>query len=147
MKAVFFLMLSVGFIIASCNDPAPRPINYGSDQCATCRMDISDPKYGAEVVTTTGKTFVFDSPECMIEFTRGTEVDSSQVHSLWVTDFINPGTLIEAHSAWYLKSDMIHSPMGLNVAAFTSKEAADRARINFVGTVLRYTAVAALVAD
>lgn len=134
-------------IIVACGGPAPKAITYGNDQCAACKMGIADSKFGSELVTTTGKTYMFDSPECMIEFTQSGSIDSKQVHSLWVTDFINPGTLIDARSAWYLESEMIKSPMGLNVAAFVNQQAAERARINYVGTVMRYDDVVTLVVE
>ncbi len=137
--------LVLALVLLSCSEPEPKPIVYGSDQCAACRMGITDQKFGAELVTTKGKTYVFDSPECMIEFAEGGTVPKDDVHSLWVTDFLQPGTLIDARTACYLESDMIHSPMGLNVAAFRDEHACERARVNFVGTQRRYPDVVNLV--
>lgn len=107
-------------------------------------MGTTDQKFGAEIVMKTGKTFVFDSPECMIEWAEGTTVKKIDIHSFWVTDFINPGTLIDARTACYLESDMIHSPMGLNVAAFRDNNSCERARVNFVGKVRTFDEVLTL---
>lgn len=144
---LIIVFLFCEFLLTSCSGPEAKPIMYGTDQCAACRMGIADQKFGSELVTSTGKSYVFDSPECMIEFAHGGNVDAKQVHSVWVTDFINPGTLIDARSAWYLASDMIKSPMGLNVAAFADQQAAERARINYVGTLMRYDGVVALATE
>jgi len=145
MNRVVWLIVVAALAAAGCSSPEAEPIEYGRAQCAACRMGISDSKFGAELVTSTGKVTVFDSPECLIEYCAAGSVETDQIHSQWVTDFINTETLIDARSAWYLQSDMIKSPMGLNVAAFTSKEAAERARVNYVGTVIRYDDVVALV--
>ncbi|MBU3740786.1 MAG: hypothetical protein FGM24_00710 [Candidatus Kapabacteria bacterium] len=139
------LLMIVGAF--GCSAPEPKAISYGKDQCAACKMGVSDSKFGAEAVMSTGKTYVFDSPECMIDFVESKAINSNDVHSLWVTDFVNPGTLIDARSAWYLQSDMIRSPMGLNAAAFTTQHDAERARINYVGTIHRYDDVVKLVME
>jgi copper chaperone NosL len=146
MKRILIILSTLmSLMIVSCSEPKPQPIAYGTAQCAACRMGITDQKFGSELVTTKGKTYVFDSPECMIEFAEGGTVAKDEIHSLWVTDFLQPGTLIDARTAWYLESDMIHSPMGLNVAAFRDEHACERARVNFVGTPRRYADVVDLV--
>lgn len=145
MSRVILVIIVAALGCVCCNSPESKPIDYGKAQCAACRMGIADSKFGAELVTTTGKIRVFDSPECLIEHYMSGAIDTTQVHSLWVTDFINPGTLINARTAWYLQSDMIKSPMGLNVAAFTDEQSAERARVNYVGKIIRFDDVVALV--
>lgn len=146
MKHLFLIsIMSISIFLPSCSDPEPKAIVYGSEQCTSCRMGITDQKFGAEIIMKTGKGYVFDSPECMIEWAEGTVVKKSEIHSYWVTDFINPGTLIDARTACYLESDMIHSPMGLNVAAFRDSNACERARVNFVGKARTFDEVLTLV--
>jgi len=111
-------------------------------------MRITDRKFGAELVTSTGKTYVFDAPECMLGSVRsGNPVSKDNIHSLWVTDFVRPGTLINAQTAFYLESDMIRSPMGMNVAAFSMASDRDRAAMSFPGSARNYDAVYELAAD
>ncbi len=62
---IFFITLTL--LISSCGSK-PEPINYGHDECEFCRMQISDNRYGAELVTDKGKVYKFDSIECLIEF-------------------------------------------------------------------------------
>lgn len=148
MKALIITsILACALLVASCSEPEPKNIAYGSDQCASCRMGITDQKFGSEIVTKTGKSYMFDSPECMIEWAEGGSVQKSDIHSYWVTDFLQPGSLIEARTACYLESDMIHSPMGMNVAAFRDQHACERARVNFVGKVRTFDDVVHLVND
>ncbi|GMV54051.1 MAG: hypothetical protein D8M52_04330 [Chlorobi bacterium] len=138
------LLLTLLFLVA-CSEPAPRGINYDKEQCASCKMGITDQKFGAEIVTKKGKIFVFDAPECMINYIQAGTVSSDDVHSLWVTNFLEPGTLIKAETACYLHSDMIHSPMTLDVAAFKDSATCEKVRLNFAGDVLNFDAVRKLV--
>jgi len=147
LKALFVLSLSIGIAMSSCSKSEPRPVEYGKDQCAHCRMAVSDEKFGSEAIMNTGKMFVFDAPECMIAWYESGSVQKTDVQSLWVTEFIHPETLIDARTASYLESDMIHSPMGLNVAAFRDKESAERARINFVGAIRTFDEVVELATN
>ena len=41
---------------------------------------------------------------------------------MWVGNYANPGNLIDASKAIYLKNDELRSPMGLNVLAVESVE-------------------------
>lgn len=131
MKSLIVMLLAVMF--TSCTKPAPKPLQYGNDQCAQCKMEIEDQKFGAEAVTHTGKVIVFDSPECMAQWIKMRSGGMDGVHSLWVTDFIRPGTLIDASTAYFLHSPMIKSPMGLNYAAFSTDADRHRAQISFTG--------------
>lgn len=104
-------------VFASCNHQ-PEQINFGEDMCAHCKMMISDVKYGAELVSDKGKIFKYDSIECLLEQLHNKTFRDDQIGSMWVIDFSNPRTLIDAKTAYYTKNDEFRSPMGLNVQAF-----------------------------
>ena len=103
-------------------------------------MTLADDRYGAELLTTTGRVYPFDSVECLVSFLddRDSGID---VHSSWVTDFANPGQLIRADDAYYLKSETLTSPMGGGLTAFARVEDRDGARNAFGGEVLDWAAV------
>lgn len=147
LKALFILIICIGVAMSSCSKPEPRPIEYGKDQCAHCRMGISDKKFGSEAIMNTGKMFVFDAPECMIAWYESGAVNKADVQSLWVTEFIHPETLIDARTATYLESRMIRSPMGLNVAAFRDSVSCERAEISFDGSVRTFDEVVTLATN
>lgn len=108
------------FLMAACQ-VEPEPLRYGEDACHSCKMTLMDRKFGAELVTTKGKIYKFDDLNCMMQFYYSGEVgDRDYAHKL-VVDFTNPGTLIPAADAFYLKSSEIKSPMASHVAAFSSK--------------------------
>ena len=117
---VVFVLVTI-ITLASCGS-GPEPINYGHDDCEFCRMLITDNKYGAELVTDKGKIYKFDSIECMIEFSRVKNTLGDTNNKLLITDFNNPGNLVDARNSFYVKNDKFRSPMGLNVTAFIGEE-------------------------
>ena len=102
--------------------PAPRPIEYGSDMCHFCKMTIVDHQHVAEAVTDKGKVFKFDAIECMIHFRE--QQQDTEFAFLLVNDYHQPKTLIDAHSAHYLVSPALPSPMGAFLTAFENEAAA-----------------------
>ena len=97
----------------------PEAINYGSDECDFCKMVISNPKFGAELLTKKGKVYKFDSVECLAAFSL--LKNKNEINSMWVTDYVTPEKFINSTRAFFLKSE-IQSPMGLNLAAFADAE-------------------------
>jgi len=99
--------------------PTSKKIQFGTDQCAHCKMTISDSKFGAELVTDKGKIYMFDSIECMIAFfTKSEQEVAHSFKYFWTIDYSNQGELLDAKNALYLKDDNFNSPMGMNVASF-----------------------------
>ena len=119
------IVLLTMIILTSCGGE-PEPINYGHDDCEFCRMLITDNKYGAELVTDKGKIYKFDSIECMIEFSLVKNTLGDTNNKLLITDFDNPGILVDARNSFYVKNDKVRSPMGLNVTAFNGEEQAQK---------------------
>jgi len=119
IRIVFVLIIIL--TITSCGSK-PEPINYGHDECEFCRMQITDNKYGAELVTDKGKIYKFDSIECMIEFSLVKNTLGDINNKLLITDFDNPGNFIDARNSIYALNDKFRSPMGLNVTAFNGEE-------------------------
>ena len=114
------IWLSCLFIIAC--KPQVSQINYHQDECVFCRMKISDPNFGAELVTSKGKVYKFDSAECMFrQYLSDPDVEYAYV---MVTDYTKPHTLIEAQKATFLVSENLPSPMGGNLSSYESRETA-----------------------
>ena len=132
------------FAATAC-EPKPEPIRYGEDNGAYCMMTITDRRFGAELVTKKGKVYKFDSIECLAGFLLDGQVPPEEVHSLWVTDFARPGTLIRAEDALYLHGENVRSPMGMNLAAFTDRAGLDAVRERIGGEVLGWDEVLELV--
>ena len=138
------LWLLGSFLVGGCT-PSPAPIRYGQDNCAHCQMLVMDAHFGTELVTDKGKIYVFDSIECLAWHSTASRMPPGQVHSRWVTPVDAPGTLVDAAGAFYLASDNLRSPMGLNLSAFRDENTARSFQQNYGGEVLRWDGVTALV--
>jgi copper chaperone NosL len=118
LAARLLATLAFALLGAACSS-GPVPIAYDQDACDYCRMQISDPRYGGELITRTGKVHKFDSIECLASF-YATLQDSATVRSLWVSDYRKPGTLIPAREALYIHHEGPGSPMGRGLLALQS---------------------------
>jgi copper chaperone NosL len=116
MKHLLLIFLLWGMAL-SCS-VSPQPINYQTDQCHSCKMIISDPRFGAELVTLKGKIYKYDAIECMV--TDVLKNGEDHYAYILVTDFATPGTLVDAREMQYLISEKLPSPMGGNLSAHRS---------------------------
>lgn len=119
MKMPKILFFSLAFALLAACSPKPEPIEFGKDQCAFCRMTISDPKFGAELVTPKGRVLKYDALECMID-----DLDEKQLEyaMLLAVPFDQPKELVDVESLHFVYSPMIKSPMGANLGAFASRD-------------------------
>jgi copper chaperone NosL len=81
-------------------------------------MIISDQRFGSELVTTKGKIYKFDAIECMVPELLNKGAD--QFAYTVVTDYANPGKLMDAHNLNFLISQDLLSPMGRNLSAHST---------------------------
>lgn len=93
-------------------------------------MTVVDQQHAAQLVTKKGKTYTFDSTECMINHLK--EKEQVDMALVLVNDYNAPGKLIDATKATYLISEGIPSPMGEFLTAFSSeKDAIGAQEANF----------------
>ena len=128
----------------ACARPGPRPLVYDADTCARCLMTVSDRRFGAELVSRTGKVRAFDSVECLAGYV--TTAADTRGATAWVTDITRPGRLIPAQRATYVRRARVGRPMGLGLAALDPQRATERARPELSGPTLTWAQVLALVA-
>lgn len=137
VRALPLLPTIVALAFMACGVPGPRPV-LPDDQCDYCRMEVTDARFAAEAITSTGRIHVFDSVECLAGYVNGAE--SGTVASLWVTDAEHPGTFVKAEVAGYLLDSSLRGPMGRAVA-FATPEAARAAQGRLGGTVADWSAI------
>lgn len=132
------VLLSISFftlLLSSCNKE-PKPIEFGVDNCDHCMMNISDVRYGAELVTQKGRIYKFDDMYCMKTFLQDEVVTQAQVHSLWLVDFAATEKLIPAKESFLLHNPELKSPMGSNTAAFVDEKTCKQYHTEHSGTML-----------
>ena len=83
-------------------------------------MSISDPKYGAELVTDKGRVHKYDALECMI---NDLNTNNPAYSNLYAIAYDNPEQLILVDSLVFVISPEYKSPMGDNLASFTTENA------------------------
>ena len=116
-KSIISLFILI--LLITCSS-GPQAIEYGKDNCQFCSMTITDNKHASELVTTKGKTYKYDSIECMIRYANiNTEKEYSY---LLIADYSNPGNLVDAKSSTYLISKKLPSPMGAFLTGFLSEK-------------------------
>lgn len=108
------------FGLMSCNT-GPKPIMIGSDACSFCKMSIADKRFGAEIITKKGKIFKFDDMHCVLAFRKANTINNNDIKAIYLVNFEEPHSFIEAPKAFLLKSDELHSPMSGNIANFSDE--------------------------
>jgi copper chaperone NosL len=124
MKYNLLVLLTATFLAFGCAGNDPVPIQYNTDNCAFCQMLITDHRFGSELITPKGKVFKFDSIECLVQYAQMPNNYDGENTTVYVTSMLEPDVLFDAKKAMYVISDEISSPMGANLAAFTSHEKA-----------------------
>lgn len=142
IKTVLLIFLLL--ILCGCK-AGPEPINYGQDECEFCRMQITDNRYGSEIVTDKGKVFKFDEVGCMIEYAMVKNFIGDVNQKFLVTDFASPETFIDATDAFFVQNDNFRSPMGSNVSAFNSEISRQKFVAESIGSLLNWVDVIELV--
>lgn len=112
----------------------PKPIKYGTDQCAYCKMTVSDPRFGTQLQTKKGRTYNFDDVQCMIAYVKEKNVEKMDVAVFYLPDFTT-NELLPADKLFYLKSEALKSPMRGNIAAFSKHSDLEKIKETVGGTI------------
>ncbi len=118
----YLLILSLSFIFFRCTLDLAK-INYGEDVCQYCKMTIVDPAYSSRITTEKGKSYKFDSIECLYWEIKDNKEYNKRI-IIEVADFDNRGDFIDAEDAVFIIDKKYTSPMGANLLAVRSLEKA-----------------------
>ncbi|SHM63920.1 copper chaperone NosL [Cyclobacterium lianum] len=122
------LLICMPVFLSACSAD-PEPIAFGTDQCSYCKMTISDPRFGGELVTLKGKVFKFDALECLITYEKeSTENDFAHILGL---AYDEPGKLIAVDQLKFAISEQFPSPMGAHLAAFSADPPDEHTSLNW----------------
>ena len=133
MKRFIILILFLALCALTACTIEQSPIVYGKDACHFCKMNIVDKQHAAEIVTQKGKAYKYDAIECMIRDVL--KRDETEIALFLITDYYNPGKLVDATKALYLISENLPSPMGANLTGFESKNKAEETQEEKSGTL------------
>jgi copper chaperone NosL len=119
--------------IAGCT-PKAEQIVVGKDSCVECKMTITDPKFGGEIVTKKGKVYKFDDTHCVAAFLERRGVELSDIYQTLFVNYEDNKQFVNVTSAEFVLSSQLKSPMGGNAAAFANKEAAEKKSAEIEGS-------------
>lgn len=120
ITAIFML-----FTLNACSNEI-KEINYGKDNCSFCKMTIIDKKFGVEIISQKGKTFLMDDLNCAQQFVKEGNIDINQIEDVYINNFNGTGQLINLKQSFLVKNPLLGSPMGGNMAAFSTKDDANK---------------------
>lgn len=133
----FVLLFCSSILLTSCSTE-PEPIMVGKDNCGFCKMTVSDPRFGAEIVTNKGKVYKFDDEHCILAFMKADKLAKKDIAGVYFTDFNSPHTLIHVEDAYFLQSPALKSPMNGNIAAFRNPDSLANALPSFYGNAITW---------
>jgi copper chaperone NosL len=113
--------------------------------CAFCDGEIPAERFGGELVTRAGETYRFMSVECLAGFVASGRVAAGDIRSVHVVDYNDGEKLIDATTAYYVRSEQRRSPSGLNLLAAEKELVAHNLHYFFGGERLGWTDVVELV--
>lgn len=119
-KAGIIVLLFAATQFIACT-PTPEPIRFGEDNCHSCKMTMTDKRYGAELVTKKGKVYKFDDLNCLNNFIKSGEVPKENTAFTLVVDFKKNGQFVDVNQAIFLYNEALKSPMRADVAAFSDQ--------------------------
>lgn len=113
LKSIIIMLFLSGLV--SCSNK-PEEIIIGTDHCSACKMRVTDPNFGAELITTKGKVYKFDDAICLKNYLM--QEKDIPVKKLYLSLSTGTHQLIEVNKAIIIESEWIRGPMGGNIAAF-----------------------------
>ena len=121
MRLFLSFSLALLFLAACGRAPdleTPPAIVYGEDVCVECGMIISDPRFAAAYVTTSGDARLFDDIGDMLVYDQRI---GETVHAYWVHD-LHSEAWVRAETATFVTQANINTPMGWGIVAFATAE-------------------------
>lgn len=109
-------------------------------------MMITEPQFASQLLNRQGRSYKFDSIECMAAFDQTNVPDEGiTVHSHWVPDFTTGEEWLRVEDAYFFHSETLRSPMGLYLTAYSSLDTAQEYRDEYQGEILDWPAIKELV--
>lgn len=127
-------------LLSACNS-GPEAIKYGTENCYSCKMTISDFRFGAEIITKKGRVYKFDDSYCMLSYLKAKEIEPSQIKSIYMTNFTGKHQLLDVEEAVMLQSESLRGPMGGNIIAADQIDSINKLKEQFPGNHLLWAEI------
>jgi copper chaperone NosL len=121
MKKCLAFSTLVLLLLSACISQEPKEINLHTDECAYCKMVISDRQFASQLVSDKGKSYPFDSIECMAAYTYQTP-DVAENAKIYAPNYTQRGEWLLLDEASIYHAESVPSPMGLSLFALPHME-------------------------
>jgi hypothetical protein len=110
-------------VLASCGPAEIKPVGiFGEDQCASCRMAVSNPAFASEIVYADGSAAKFDDLGCFDNYRRAHP--DEEYAAIFVMNYETNEWM--AYGKSVIIRTGIETPMGSGRIAVADQEAANR---------------------
>lgn len=120
----FFTVIALyycGVLFLGCTPAELKPVElFPEDECANCKMAVSNPSFASEIISAEGEVFKFDDLGCLEKFRK--KRNDVQIAAIFVKDYESKQWLPYEKSVLILTG--IETPMGSGKIAVRSNERA-----------------------
>lgn len=107
----------VAIVLNGCGASGVRPVEiFPEDNCAQCRMAVSDERFASEIISDDGEAFKFDDLGCMLKFR--TKRNDVRIAGIFLKDY-ETKEWIPYERATLIETD-VETPMGSGKVAFAN---------------------------
>src|SRR6266851_2097073 len=124
---------------------ARAALDAGRPACDYCHMILSEPEFGGEIDTRSGPQKIYDSVECMAAAVLTDSVRQRDIRGIGLVNHDAPHVRVPLGRTVFLFCPRLASPMGLSLAAFSTRASAERACSPSSARLLDWRGVLALV--
>jgi len=122
VRVCLWAVPGVAFVLlAACKPGGPVELPASAVECARCHMVIADARFAVQVHTDKGRVLFFDSVECARDYVAE---HRDRVARVFFRSFLDPPRWLEGERTWIARWAGVRSPMGGNLAAFSSEQEA-----------------------
>ena len=114
-------LILISFALYSCSI-SPQPLKLGSDNCSFCKMTISNPRFGAEILTKKGRALKYDDISCMVSDLKENPIAAEKISAIYSVDFSSTHQLTDVKDCFFFETENLRSPMGGNIASVSNKD-------------------------
>ncbi|MDP1843596.1 MAG: nitrous oxide reductase accessory protein NosL [Sediminibacterium sp.] len=135
------VVLLLPIVLASSCNNGPQAIKLGIDACYFCKMTISDARFGAEIITKKGRTYLFDDSYCLLNYLKSKDLTNAEIQDIYISDFTSNHQLLKIKEAQLFQSNEIRGPMGGNIAAFSNVDSLKKVTLSMGGNTINWESI------
>lgn len=131
--AIIITGMLLSCLTACTEQVKPVAIKLNKDECAHCKMTLTDARFAVELITPKNRIYTFDDIACLKRYLKENTRDEKT--TIWISDYQNQGQFVKIEEAFFVQSNEIHSPMGGHTIAFAGTEIANEFALKYATKV------------